>query len=74
MRKNQKQTTNTDLILDKEGVHKPPLDDDELPFNDTDFLKNLKVSITSSSEESIQFDISGIDPSIANALRRIMIA
>ena len=45
-----------------------------MPFNDADFLKGLKIAINRSSEESIEFDITGIDASVANALRRIMIA
>lgn len=36
--------------------------------------KNLKIVVTNLTEELIEFDISGIDVSIANALRRILLA
>lgn len=36
--------------------------------------KNLKVEITNLSDNEIQFDLVGVDASIANALRRILLA
>ena len=72
--KKQSKVKAPELLLDKDGIQKSFLNDDELPFNDEDFLKNLKVVVNTSSESAIEFDISGIDASIANALRRIMIA
>mmetsp|Transcript_19969 Transcript_19969/g.33435 ORF Transcript_19969/g.33435 Transcript_19969/m.33435 type:complete len:383 (+) Transcript_19969:120-1268(+) len=36
--------------------------------------KKLKINITSLSENDIEFDLIGVDASIANALRRIMLA
>ncbi|PLW36490.1 hypothetical protein PCANC_19254 [Puccinia coronata f. sp. avenae] len=38
------------------------------------FKKNLKINISRLSSEAIEFDLIGIDASIANALRRIMLA
>ncbi|CAH7688104.1 DNA-directed RNA polymerase III subunit C5 [Phakopsora pachyrhizi] len=38
------------------------------------FKDNLKVKISRLSESSIEFDLVGVDASIANALRRLMIA
>jgi hypothetical protein len=39
-----------------------------------DLLKMLKIEVTELDEESIQFDLVGVDVSLANALRRIMMA
>ncbi|GLJ18919.1 hypothetical protein SUGI_0338150 [Cryptomeria japonica] len=39
-----------------------------------DFCKNLKVEVKTLNEEEIEFDIVGIDASLANAFRRILIA
>ena len=36
--------------------------------------KNLKVEITNLTENEIEFDLVGVDASIANALRRILLA
>lgn len=36
--------------------------------------KNLKIEITNLTDEEIQFDLIGVDASIANALRRILLA
>ncbi|KLO15553.1 hypothetical protein SCHPADRAFT_927143 [Schizopora paradoxa] len=38
------------------------------------FKKNLKLSVKRLSQRSIEFDLVGVDASIANAFRRIMIA
>jgi len=40
----------------------------------TDLNTNLKIDITSLNEECIEFDLVGVDVSIANALRRILLA
>lgn len=37
-------------------------------------LKKLKIEITKLNNEVIEFDLIGVDPSIANALRRILLA
>ena len=37
-------------------------------------LQNLKVSVKRLSQRSIEFDLVGVDASIANAFRRILIA
>eukprot|EP01016_Furgasonia_blochmanni_P000472 TRINITY_DN1010_c0_g1_i7.p1 TRINITY_DN1010_c0_g1~~TRINITY_DN1010_c0_g1_i7.p1 ORF type:complete len:263 (-),score=63.64 TRINITY_DN1010_c0_g1_i7:645-1433(-) len=39
-----------------------------------DFLKSIKITINRMDENELEFEIVGIDASIANALRRIMIA
>lgn len=39
-----------------------------------DLNKNLKIDITSLNEETIEFDLVGVDVSIANALRRILLS
>lgn len=38
------------------------------------FERNLNIKIISKNEEDIKFDIKGIEPAMANALRRIMIS
>ncbi|KAK6934626.1 DNA-directed RNA polymerase, RpoA/D/Rpb3-type [Dillenia turbinata] len=38
------------------------------------FLSNFKVEVTKLTEEDMEFDMVGIDPAIANAFRRILIA
>ncbi|EIE80451.1 hypothetical protein RO3G_05156 [Rhizopus delemar RA 99-880] len=43
-------------------------------FNLEEFKKNLKVKIQRLSKHSVEFDLIGVDASIANAFRRIMIA
>lgn len=37
-------------------------------------LADLKINILSMTENDIEFDLIGVDASIANALRRIMLA
>lgn len=46
--------------------------DNSLQFDD--FTKNFRVDVKSLSEDFMEFDIVGIDPAIANAFRRILIA
>ena len=43
-------------------------------FDLGDFKKGLKIKINSCSDDLLRLDISGIDPSIANAIRRVMIS
>ncbi|CAO3620351.1 unnamed protein product [Mucor hiemalis] len=43
-------------------------------FNIEEFKKNFKVRIQRLSQHSVEFDLVGIDASVANAFRRIMIA
>ncbi|KAK4516724.1 Transmembrane protein 97 [Mucor velutinosus] len=43
-------------------------------FNLEEFKKNFKVKIQRLSKHSVEFDLIGIDASVANAFRRIMIA
>lgn len=61
----------------KNTIQRPILQDtkDEEPGHFLDNLReNLKIDITFLNESEIQFDMSGVDVSIANALRRIFIA
>ena len=37
-------------------------------------MQNLKVSVKRLTQRSVEFDLVGVDASIANAFRRIMIA
>lgn len=39
-----------------------------------DLLSKLKIEVTSLTEDSIEFDLIGVDVSVANALRRILLA
>lgn len=39
-----------------------------------DLLSKLKIEVTSLTEDSLEFDLVGVDVSIANALRRILLA
>lgn len=43
-------------------------------FSMEDFRENFRIDIVSSNDEELIFDMVGVDASIANALRRIMIA
>eukprot|EP01112_Ceratiomyxa_fruticulosa_P021919 TRINITY_DN787_c0_g1_i1.p1 TRINITY_DN787_c0_g1~~TRINITY_DN787_c0_g1_i1.p1 ORF type:complete len:378 (+),score=79.79 TRINITY_DN787_c0_g1_i1:79-1212(+) len=43
-------------------------------FNIDDFKKNFKIQVISSNDELLVFDMIGVDASIANAFRRILIA
>ncbi|KAI8382379.1 DNA-directed RNA polymerase [Blakeslea trispora] len=43
-------------------------------FNLETFKKNLKIKIQRLSKHSVEFDLIGVDASVANAFRRIMIA
>lgn len=49
-------------------IHK----EDTLPFKET--LKNIKIKPISKEKNYLEFDLIGADPSIANALRRIIIS
>lgn len=65
----------SDRVTDVGSVDFPGYYFDEDNIWDLDkFKKNLKVSITSLDQETMVFEISGIDASIANAFRRILIA
>ncbi|EPX73352.1 DNA-directed RNA polymerase I and III subunit Rpc40 [Schizosaccharomyces octosporus yFS286] len=48
--------------------------DEDNSWNLDKFRENLNVSVTSLNEETMTFEISGVDASIANAFRRILIA
>lgn len=39
-----------------------------------DFKAKLKINVTKWSREEVEFDLVGVEPSLANALRRIMLA
>ena len=43
-------------------------------WSQEDFERGLEVRIGSRTKESLSFDLVGTDPSIANGLRRIMLA
>ena len=43
-------------------------------FDMKDFKKNLKLKVISCTDELLRLDVSGIDASIANAIRRVMIS
>ncbi|KAF9524735.1 DNA-directed RNA polymerase [Crepidotus variabilis] len=48
--------------------------DEDHSWNLRNFIKNLTVEVQRLSQHSVEFDIVGVDASIANAFRRIMIA
>ena len=54
-------------------IQKDTTDDEPGKFLEN-LQKNLKIDIKFLNESEIQFDMSGVDVSIANALRRIFIA
>ena len=39
-----------------------------------DLLQRLKINIIALNDDDVEFDLIGVDASIANALRRIMLA
>lgn len=43
-------------------------------FDFSEFKKNLKVKVVSCSDELLRLDLSGVDASVANAIRRVMIS
>ena len=43
-------------------------------FTIRNFIENCKIEIISLNDEEIVFDLVGVEPALANALRRIMIA
>lgn len=53
------------------AVSSPP---EGLPFSIESFRKNLTVQPTRLSDERIEFDLIGVDASIANAIRRVLMA
>jgi len=71
------------MILTREGPQNPSVPGSatayamsgfENSFDMHDFKKNLKVKVMSCTDELLRVDVSGIDASIANSLRRVMIA
>ena len=48
-------------------------DEEEIEWNTTEFKKGFQVKIIKLSEEEIEFDLIGLDASVANAFRRILI-
>ncbi|EIM22847.1 RNA polymeras-like protein I subunit hRPA39, partial [Wallemia mellicola CBS 633.66] len=67
--------------LDKERTHNVHSTDfpgnypgENLEWNLEAFKKNLTTHVNAVAEDEIEFDLIGVDPSIANALRRVMIA
>src|SRR5690606_15331686 len=46
----------------------------DMSFDFEAFKKNLKINIIKKTEDTIVFDVIGITPPLANALRRVMIA
>mmetsp|Transcript_5010 Transcript_5010/g.18184 ORF Transcript_5010/g.18184 Transcript_5010/m.18184 type:complete len:353 (-) Transcript_5010:806-1864(-) len=43
-------------------------------FNLEQFKNDVRIAVTSMTEDTMEFDLIGIDPAIANALRRILIS
>lgn len=63
------------LRFDQEGLAPSNnLQQKDEPFNSKAFEASLQVALKQSSADSLEFDIEGIDVSVANALRRILIA
>ncbi|CAG2118528.1 unnamed protein product, partial [Medioppia subpectinata] len=61
-------TTTTDFPSNYRGF------DDKWDFNLINYLKDLKIEIIRSEENEMEFDLIGVDCSLANAFRRILIA
>lgn len=71
------------LILTKEGPAHPSVPASastyamsgiENTFDMADFKKNLKVKVLSCTDELLRLDLIGVDASMANAIRRVMIS
>ena len=63
----------TKAFINNQGVdYNTTVTTAEIPIEDFD--KNLDIEVISLNDEDITFDIKGIDPSFANALRRIFIS
>ena len=71
------------MILTREGPSNPSvpgsstayvMSGSDNTFDMQQFKKNLKVDILSCTDELLKVDVSGIDASIANAIRRVMIS
>jgi len=56
---------------DQRAVNRP---EEEPGGSILDRLSNMKIEITSLNDEDLEFELIGVDASIANALRRIMMA
>lgn len=50
------------------------LDPDSEPYSLEAFKKKLRMSVVKCDEEELEFDLIGVNPAIANAIRRILIA
>lgn len=64
---------NTKVIIKNDGVdyYNTPTTDE---ISIEEYTKNLEIDILSLNEEDITFDVKGIEPPMANALRRIFIS
>lgn len=68
-------TVGEDRVLDTSSTDYPQGPSDTVgAFNMTNFKENFKVDVISLSESEVEFDLIGVDASIANTLRRILIA
>lgn len=50
------------------------LTEDSEPYSLELFKKKLKISIVKCDNDELEFDLIGVNPAIANAIRRILIA
>lgn len=63
----------TRAFIKNEGVdYNTAVTTHEIPIEE--FTDNLEINVISLDEEDITFDVKGIDPAFANALRRIFIS
>lgn len=70
---NMLEESKTRAFIRNEGVdYNTAVTTTELPLEE--FSDNLEIEVISLDEEDITFDIKGIDPAFANALRRIFIS
>ena len=62
------------ITLKKDRIEDPPAPSSKKDNTIKSFIKDLDIKVLSSTEDKLVFDIKGIEPPLANALRRIMIS
>jgi DNA-directed RNA polymerase I and III subunit RPAC1 len=67
-----KVTLHKDGISNSQSYEHPATTGEDTSMNA--FIQGMQIKILSLTDEVIKFDIIGIEPALANALRRIMIA
>ena len=68
------ETSQPKITLKKDRIEDPPAPSSKKDNTIKSFIKDLDIKVLSSTEDKLVFDIKGIEPPLANALRRIMIS